>query len=356
MSLQRKIDNNTDIKLTLNRPLDYEKFTQITLFIFASDVPMSFYDESLHELSHNFTKDLLKHITSDTLHTHSLEPSILILHVDIIDVNDNAPRFENSTIEIEIMENTKPQKVANVKAIDEDSGINARVGYYFNDITLQRHSKFFTIEKNTGVIGLKTHLDRETTKNHKLVIVARDEGVPAMTSEAILLVTVTDENDNNPIIKVQTFENEQAEIAKIAENTTVGSFVGHVVVTDADEGPNGEIKDCSLITTVNNQFKNIYNLESVGYNPDNQPSFEYKRQRRLEVEAFSIKRTASRSGFQIETSIVLDRETIPRFFELLPNFLIFMHSNLKVFQFLIILSYFQKNFLNPFKYSFFIIS
>ncbi|KAM9468396.1 protocadherin-16 [Clarias gariepinus] len=115
------------------------------------------------------------------------------LTVQVIDVNDEVPVFEESTYEAFITENQPAGvTVLVVSASDLDQGINGVVTYggLRDDV--------FTIHPVTGVISTTRSLDRETKEDYTLTVYAKDGGFPSNFAKATVRITVLDENDNRP--------------------------------------------------------------------------------------------------------------------------------------------------------------
>lgn len=116
-------------------------------------------------------------------------------------------------------------------AADLDSGNNARLSY-----RLEKSSGTFQVNQNTGWISIAGHLDREYIERYKFTILASDNGLPAATASAIVVVNVIDENDNQPRF------NQEIYAFEVLENLPAGIPVGTVSATDPDAGNNGFIK------------------------------------------------------------------------------------------------------------------
>ncbi|TRY65999.1 hypothetical protein DNTS_003779, partial [Danionella cerebrum] len=93
-----------------------------------------------------------------------------LLSVQVIDVNDEAPFFEENVYEAFIAEN----QPAGTTVLD------------------------FSIHPVTGVITTTKALDREAQRVYILTVYARDGGSPPNFAKATVRVTVLDENDNRP--------------------------------------------------------------------------------------------------------------------------------------------------------------
>ena len=66
-------------------------------------------------------------------------------------------------------------------------------------------------------------------------VVARDAGVPSLSSEKTIRVVVSDVNDNDPEFSLSSYD------IYITENNAAGGFVFSVKALDRDEGDNALI-------------------------------------------------------------------------------------------------------------------
>lgn len=157
------------------------------------------------------------------------------VEITVVDVNDNAPTFEESTYRTTISEGEGTgTSVLQVKASDADAGLNGRVLYTFEGGDDGAGS--FTIDPTSGVIRTARPLDRESVAKYSLIAVAKDKGAPEKSSSVLIIVDVEDINDNPP-----TFDTDRLQLY-IAENSPVGSTVGEVRARDPDEGKNAIIQ------------------------------------------------------------------------------------------------------------------
>ncbi|XP_056330520.1 protocadherin-16 [Danio aesculapii] len=116
-----------------------------------------------------------------------------LLSVQVIDVNDEAPYFQESQYEAFIAENQLAgSTVLVVSASDMDQGTNGIVTY--GSIV----GDDFSIHPVTGVITTTKALDREAQGVYALTVYARDGGSPPNFAKTSVRVTVLDENDNRP--------------------------------------------------------------------------------------------------------------------------------------------------------------
>ncbi|KAF5894805.1 protocadherin Fat 4-like, partial [Clarias magur] len=151
-----------------------------------------------------------------------------LVFVEVLDINDNSPKFASSSITVDIPEDVKLEaNVTYVEATDADSGLNAEIRY-----RLEGSAGMFRIDPETSLILVVTKLDREIQDKYNLLVVAEDQGRPPRSATASVVVVLTDVNDNPPIFSTQRYE------ASVLENATIGTNVTVVTATDKDEGLN----------------------------------------------------------------------------------------------------------------------
>lgn len=154
------------------------------------------------------------------------------LMVRVVDINDHAPTFAQSVVEVHFAENNSPgERVLTVVATDADSGKNAEIAYSLDP---SGNGPFY-IDADNGDIRATGILDREQRERYELRVIAKDKGTPPLQGSATVVVQVTDRNDNAPkfVQEIFTFY--------VKENLLANSPVGMVTVTDADEGENAEL-------------------------------------------------------------------------------------------------------------------
>ncbi|XP_027133944.1 protocadherin alpha-8 isoform X29 [Larimichthys crocea] len=156
--------------------------------------------------------------------------------VEIIDVNDNSPSFQEKLKILEIAESTVPGKRFQLpSAHDPDVVINTVRVYKLNQ------NEYFSIqirergEDKIPFLVLQKSLDREKYHEHKLVLTAVDGGNPPRSGTLNVTVMVLDSNDNHP-----TFSQEVYSVT-VPENVDADTSVIKVMATDVDEGANGDI-------------------------------------------------------------------------------------------------------------------
>ncbi|XP_064602244.1 protocadherin Fat 4-like [Liolophura sinensis] len=159
--------------------------------------------------------------------------TFLPVTVTIEDVNEFSPVFSSSNYSFVISENTLPgSSVWQITATDEDAGINAEVEYTLVDILTGVSD--FTVDSIRGDVLSVNPLDRETLDNYVLVFRASDKGVPKLYSDVQVNITITDINDNSPMLTV-------ALSGSVMENCAIGTSLLQVQVSDSDLGLGGKV-------------------------------------------------------------------------------------------------------------------
>ncbi|KAI2539305.1 protocadherin alpha 6 [Homo sapiens] len=180
------------------------------------------------------------------------------LLVTVLDVNDNAPTFEQSEYEVRIFENAdNGTTVIRLNASDRDEGANGAISYSFNSLVAAMVIDHFSIDRNTGEIVIRGNLDFEQENLYKILIDATDKGHPPMAGHCTVLVRILDKNDNVPEIALTSLS------LPVREDAQFGTVIALISVNDLDSGANGQV-NCSLTPHVPfklvSTFKNYYSL------------------------------------------------------------------------------------------------
>nr|XP_057919921.1 protocadherin gamma-A10-like [Doryrhamphus excisus] len=177
-------------------------------------------------------------ITAKDLGTPPLSSS-KVVHVDVLDVNDNRPLFTESPYTFYVLENNKAgDSLFSVTATDSDGEENAAVTF-----SLQKGpsvTSFLNINEVTGAISALKSFDFETLKSFQFQVVATDAGSPPLSSNVTVKVFILDQNDNAPVILYPVSSNGSSEgVEEIPRNMKAGDLVTKVRAYDADIGYNG---------------------------------------------------------------------------------------------------------------------
>uniref|UniRef100_G1RE84 Cadherin domain-containing protein n=1 Tax=Nomascus leucogenys TaxID=61853 RepID=G1RE84_NOMLE len=265
LDVNSKNDENKQVELVLRKSLDREEAPAHNLFLTATDGGKP-----------------------------ELTGTVQLL-VTVLDVNDNAPTFEQSEYEVRIFENAdNGTTVIRLNASDRDEGSNGAISYSFNSLVEPMVIDHFSIDRNTGEIVIRGHppmaghctvlvrildkndnvpeialtslslpvredaqfgtvialislvstfknyyslvldsaLDRESVSAYELVVTARDEGSPSLWATASVSVEVADVNDNAPAFAQSEYT------VFVKENNPPGCHIFTVSARDADAQEN----------------------------------------------------------------------------------------------------------------------
>ncbi|XP_056135970.1 protocadherin Fat 1a [Lampris incognitus] len=170
--------------------------------------------------------------------TDSLTGAHSKVFVDIIleDVNDNPPVFLSKSYNASISEaSVIGTSVLQVVAKDSDTGSNKEVFYQLVE-DKEKSSDFFSIDHDTGAIFTTQALDHEETQQHNLRVRVMDRGVPALSSDVIVTVDVTDLNDNAPVFTENVYK------APVSELAPRGYFITQVQASDTDSSDSEKLE------------------------------------------------------------------------------------------------------------------
>ncbi|XP_053319407.1 protocadherin gamma-C5-like isoform X7 [Spea bombifrons] len=182
--------------------------------------------------------------------------------VIVLDINDNAPVFNQSVYKIRLKENIPSKTViVTLNATDLDEGTNGETEYFFDDHTFDSAKKIFELNSHTGEIFIKGSLDYEQLNFYELSVRAVDKGLPKLEGNCVIQIEIEDINDNPPEITFSSM------IKDVPENAPIGTIVGFINVKDKDSGRNGEIKlDLSPNLPFKiKPFKNQFSLATDGH-------------------------------------------------------------------------------------------
>ncbi|XP_049645214.1 cadherin-23 [Suncus etruscus] len=170
--------------------------------------------------------------------------------VNLLDLNDNDPTFQNLPFIAEVLEGTPAGvSVYQVVAIDLDEGLNGLVSYRMR-VGMPRMD--FVINSTTGVVLTTAELDRERIAQYQLRVVASDAGTPTKSSTSTLTIRVLDVNDETPTFFPAVYN------VSVSEDVPRDFRVLWLNCTDNDIGLNAELSYFITGGNVDGKF-------SVGY-------------------------------------------------------------------------------------------
>ncbi|ESO93788.1 hypothetical protein LOTGIDRAFT_105163 [Lottia gigantea] len=216
-----KIDSGTGL-MTIQSPLDHEIMSSVKMNVSARD--------------------------------GGSQPFVSFTQVSVVilDENDEIPTFNQSVYPINMEENLASGiEVVTIKAEDRDRGINGTIKYSFHPDVHGQYPNTFTLDQNSGKITTLKSFDRESVSAYTLKLIARDQGIPSLSSTTTINIRVLDVNDNTPKFYPDII------YGNIQENRQSGTEVVRVAAVDPDEGENGRI----TYSIVGNDF-NSFQIDS----------------------------------------------------------------------------------------------
>ncbi|EGT56574.1 hypothetical protein CAEBREN_30488 [Caenorhabditis brenneri] len=181
-------------------------------------------------------------------------PSIIHVLIDILDVNDNAPKFPMD-VQVSILDSLLVPSILFQKveipetapigfrvqisgATDPDQAQNGTIGKYELVETLQNigdTSTPFRVVESDGFVFLEVtgKLDREERELYAMRMTATDEGSPELSSSCLLNIIILDINDNPPDFQIRSLT--------IHWNGLPNTQLFHLNATDLDSGENGHL-------------------------------------------------------------------------------------------------------------------
>ncbi|KAM8847851.1 protocadherin beta-15-like isoform 6-T6 [Synchiropus picturatus] len=211
-----------------------------------------------HELDREKDKEL--HLVLTAYDGGSPQRSgTVVIHVTVLDANDNAPVFSQDLYKASLPENSPLDTVViRVSATDADEGVNGDVSYDFGHIADDFLNPFI-IDPTSGEIKVSGAIDFEETSVYEINVEAKD-GL-GLTSYAKIIIDVTDVNDNPPVIYIKSLS------SSIPENVSPGTEVGIINVQDRDSDNNKQVR-CFIQQSVPFKLvpsiKNYYSLVTTG--------------------------------------------------------------------------------------------
>nr|XP_054499153.1 protocadherin gamma-B5-like [Agelaius phoeniceus] len=174
------------------------------------------------------------------------------LVLEVSDVNDNAPVFEEAAYSAYVAENNAAGAlVLRVQARDADAGANGRVSYWLagGSAGAAGAAPLVSVEARSGALYAQRSLDYEQCREFTVAVRAQDGGSPARSSTATVRVFVLDRNDNAPRVlwpaaaAAAAGEGPGGAAAAAAfevvpRSAEAGYLVAKVVAVDADAGRN----------------------------------------------------------------------------------------------------------------------
>ncbi|XP_059138740.1 protocadherin Fat 4-like [Physella acuta] len=176
--------------------------------------------------------------------------STFTLNITVTQVNLYDPVFSNTIYSWSVNETAKTGTiVGQVTATDKDVG-------QFGKLTYSMESGApFTINSTTGVISLTGSLEYSTAKSYNFYVKAVDNaGASSRSSTSVVVISVTDFNNNSPVFTSSVYN------VGVPETFPLAETFFYVLATDLDSGTFGEV----TYAITNNSFGIFQIAKSTG--------------------------------------------------------------------------------------------
>uniref|UniRef100_A0A6J0U297 Protocadherin gamma-B1-like isoform X29 n=1 Tax=Pogona vitticeps TaxID=103695 RepID=A0A6J0U297_9SAUR len=199
------------------------------------------------------------------------------VEIQLLDENDNAPEVTLVSLSSPIPEDSPLDTlIAIINIKDKDSGENGQVVCH-----LKSAFPFKVVSTSSNFYKLLTDgpLDRESTAEYSITIIATDKGTPSLSTEKTISLQISDINDNCPAFKKPLYT------AYVPENNPSGSSIFRVQASDPDLDRNAQITYSILHSSIEelplSSYLSINSESGIIYA---QRSFDYEQLREFQVE------------------------------------------------------------------------
>ncbi|KAL6080931.1 hypothetical protein STEG23_001955, partial [Scotinomys teguina] len=191
-----------------------------------------------HESTKWYQIDLMAHCP----HEDTDLVSLVSVNIQVEDVNDNRPVFEADPYKAFLTENMPGgTTVIQVTANDQDTGSDGQVSYRLSVEPGSNTHELFAVDSESGWITTLQELDCETQQTYRFYVVAFDHGQTIqLSSQALVEISITDENDNPPRFASEDYK------GSVVENNEPGELVATLKTLDADISEQNRQVTCSI--------------------------------------------------------------------------------------------------------------
>ncbi|XP_056372731.1 protocadherin alpha-6-like isoform X12 [Hyla sarda] len=185
-------------------------------------------------------------ITAKDEGTPDLSTSQTLL-VEISDVNDNAPTFDQHLDTIFIMENNPPgSHVFTVAATDDDKDQNSFITYSIIEKAINGIpvNSYLSINPENGKLFALISFDQEQVSYFQCSVRATDAGFTPLSGNLTLSIFIIDINDNAPSPYTSFFNIDSVAVEIVDRSAKIGTKVTKVRAVDADSGYNAWLSYC----------------------------------------------------------------------------------------------------------------
>ncbi|BES90547.1 Laminin G domain [Nesidiocoris tenuis] len=232
--------------------------------------------------------------------------------VEVLDMNDNPPKLEQSVYTWLSEEASRGQVVTIVSASDPDAIDHNRLSY---SIVGGNQQQTFSMDKDTGIISLTNLHKLVETRAHILNVSVSDGVYTSFTKVTIEMIAA---NQHSPEFNKHLYE------SRILENLPPGAIVAKVAATDKDSDYFGTVTYFIQSSLMNEKFT----INNMTGEIRTKISFDREEQKVYEIPVVAVD-GGGKLGFTSVRAWVSDvNDNAPTF--LLPEYKACIHSNLTV--------------------------
>ncbi|KYN09067.1 Cadherin-related tumor suppressor [Trachymyrmex cornetzi] len=207
-----------------------------------------------------------------------------VVHVSVVDANNNAPRFEQRSYLSAVPENCEVGKriIQLIAHDDADFGVNAEVSYSLEN--MNETDVLFAIEEQSGWVYVRKSLNGIAI-GATFLLKARvtDKGVPPQKDEIVLTLIISGENKHTPAFVADNYQ------VRVPESEVINATLQTVYAYDNDSGPNGMIR----YTISSGNDKNQFYVHPITGVVTRLEPFDYDQ-----VQEYRLNITATDMGFE----------------------------------------------------------
>ncbi|XP_021256319.1 cadherin-23 isoform X6 [Numida meleagris] len=228
------------------------------------------------ELVATYEVTISVHDNASEVIDHSVSVPNAKLTVNVLDVNDNTPRFRPFGVTYfteRILEGaTRGTTLISISAVDPDKGANGQITYELLDLTPEGYACLE--DQSAGKVVANRTVDYEEVQWLNFTVRASDNGSPRRSAEIPVYLQIVDVNDNNPIFSQPSYQK------AVFEDVPLGTVILKVKATDADSGRfaliqyslgdgegkfgiNPDTGDIYILSALDREKKDYYTLTAV---------------------------------------------------------------------------------------------
>lgn len=150
------------------------------------------------------------------------------VEINVSDVNDNAPIFEEYPFRTRVSVGTQPgQNILRVSAKDADDGANGDIVY---SLINEQEKPKFRIHSSTGEVTASLSLSQDNGRTYHLEVLAQDKGNPPKSAKGLIELEIGDLADLTPSLK---FQNDTYNVV-VQENSAAGTEIVKITAVRTD--------------------------------------------------------------------------------------------------------------------------